>query len=358
MRLPSKGMVAPISCMRGSLIIRSFAESRAALFGYSNQAKTTSSSVRGVHRLAEVGDLAFGHVARPGLDVALHAEIVKDRRGVRGMLAILFAVRFRHRHDETFEISHLHPPSDGRGARPLVTREIRPARRPAYSRQRQRVGRQARAGTRDAPRARASKAARLGVLPTISVWRSCRSTATIIMLPIEKRSFEPFLVAERVGQQLQPRFDLLDHLRTPFLRPLLAAVEDVDVDQLEDASARRCSAPRSARRTARIRALRSTRQQPLVLNCQDGSGSRRSRTAGPRRRDRRAPARTAARGNSRPDAGSSRRAVGPDRSRPISSSAQRMRRSRTRPAAKSGTQRKAVTSVEAVESTGMARSLA
>ena len=43
MRLPSKGMLAPISFMRGSLIIFSVAASRVALSGYSNQEKTTVS---------------------------------------------------------------------------------------------------------------------------------------------------------------------------------------------------------------------------------------------------------------------------------------------------------------------------
>ncbi len=44
MRLPSNGMLAPISSMRGSLIIFSLAASRVALSGYSNQEKTTLSS--------------------------------------------------------------------------------------------------------------------------------------------------------------------------------------------------------------------------------------------------------------------------------------------------------------------------
>ena len=97
MRLPSNGMVAPISFMRGSLIIFSLAASRVALSGYSNQEKTTFSSVLGVHRHAEVGDLAFGHVAAPGLDMARDAELVEERRGVRGMLAIVLLVRLGHR---------------------------------------------------------------------------------------------------------------------------------------------------------------------------------------------------------------------------------------------------------------------
>ena len=44
MRWPSNGIDAPISFMRGSLIIFSFAASRAALTGYSIQEKTTTSS--------------------------------------------------------------------------------------------------------------------------------------------------------------------------------------------------------------------------------------------------------------------------------------------------------------------------
>ncbi len=121
----------------------------------------------------------------------------------------------------------------GEGARPLVTRELRPARRPAYSRQRQRAGRTRRAGTRAALRRARARPRDSGVLPTISVWRSCRSTADDHHVADRKAAFEPFLVAERLGKQLQPRLDLLDDLRPAFLRPLLAAVEDVDVDQLE-----------------------------------------------------------------------------------------------------------------------------
>ena len=43
-RLPSKGIFAPISFMRGSLMIFLFAASRTSFEGYSNQEKTTTSS--------------------------------------------------------------------------------------------------------------------------------------------------------------------------------------------------------------------------------------------------------------------------------------------------------------------------
>ena len=81
-------------------------------------------------------------------------------------------------------------------------------------------------------------------------------------------ALEPLLVAERVGQQLEPRLDLLDHLRPPLLRPVLAAVEDVDVDQLEDHrldAVQRGDQPGDRRASAPFGV---GRQQPLVAQAE------------------------------------------------------------------------------------------
>jgi hypothetical protein len=48
-----------------------------------------------------------------------------------------------------------------------------------------------------------------------------------------KPALKPLLIAQRLGQQIQPNFEFLDDLRPTFLRPVLAAIEDVDVDQFE-----------------------------------------------------------------------------------------------------------------------------
>src|SRR5690606_37158025 len=65
-----------------------------------------------IDRLVEVGDLAFGHVAFPRLDVAPNAELLEQRRSARGHLAIIVLAGLGHRDQKTFNIGHAASPSD------------------------------------------------------------------------------------------------------------------------------------------------------------------------------------------------------------------------------------------------------
>ena len=78
MRLPSNGMFAPISFMRGSLmhlLVGRVARRPVRIF---EPGEDDLLVVLGIDRLAEVGDLAFGNVAVPGLDHAADADSWKS----------------------------------------------------------------------------------------------------------------------------------------------------------------------------------------------------------------------------------------------------------------------------------------
>src|SRR6185437_6629665 len=65
----------------------------------------------GVDCLAEVGDLAVGHVAVPSLDLPANAKSEEDGSSLAGVLAISLLVRLWHGRDESFEIGHAAAPS-------------------------------------------------------------------------------------------------------------------------------------------------------------------------------------------------------------------------------------------------------
>src|SRR5207342_2595245 len=64
-----------------------------------------------VDGLAEVGDLAFGDVAVPGLDHPANADFLNDRRELTRVLFVSGLVALRDRYDESFEVSHAAAPS-------------------------------------------------------------------------------------------------------------------------------------------------------------------------------------------------------------------------------------------------------
>src|SRR4029078_13197922 len=65
----------------------------------------------GIDRLAEVGDLAFGHVTFPGFDHSANDNLLNQRCEIGRLLFVGRPVALGDGDDETFEIGHAAAPS-------------------------------------------------------------------------------------------------------------------------------------------------------------------------------------------------------------------------------------------------------
>ena len=212
MRLPSNGMLAPISFMRGSLIIFSLAASRVALSGYSNQEKTTFSSSLALTALRKSVTLPSGTSLSQASTWRVDAELLEDRRGVGGMLAIRFLVGLGHRRRQIlrnrsccFSFGCWSGGSAGRRTPASWSASARWNAGRASPRRHRRRG--------------------CGCSATRSVWRRLRSTLTIIRSPMVKRPrATPCRRARRTAASAAAS-NLLDDLRPALLGPVLAALK-------------------------------------------------------------------------------------------------------------------------------------